>query len=310
MYAINNTGCLKTGCSIQRLQRVGIQVTATTRSTSWSWQIAEITSAWYIMIHPHNCSFIGDMDSAMKFWVKYVQTNRSACAKQRESTDSAGASASNPSKALVFTVIRRHDPVIQNYPKFRSHQITTKPAPHSPWWSIGPPIFDTKHGTKSPGSQVGMENDERKNPRCHAHKTPKKKGVISESCHDLLLASLSLKAWRTGFKGLGGCLLSTHKRTHCPYLHIGVWNKIAVTSWSSRFLKILSFSRMAGEECLGPSSRWAEKLTSELLWTQADAMTQALIPQAVGNSMVWRLHVGWLVILVSSRLQMAASSLT
>ena len=310
MYAINNTGCLKTGCSIQRLQRVGIQVTATTRSTSWSWQIAEITSAWYIMIHPHNCSFIGDMDSAMKFWVKYVQTNRSACAKQRESTDSAGASASNPSKALVFYGHQKawsSDPKLSKIQITSNHNQTSSTFAMVKHWS---PHFWHKAWDKEPRITGWHGKWWTQKPTLSRTQNTQKKGVISESCHDLLLASLSLKAWRTGFKGLGGCLLSTHKRTHCPYLHIGVWNKIAVTSWSSRFLKILSFSRMAGEECLGPSSRWAEKLTSELLWTQADAMTQALIPQAVGNSMVWRLHVGWLVILVSSRLQMAASSLT
>ena len=241
--------------------------------------------------------------------------NRSACGKPRESTvqqirpEPQLQIHPKISQALVvFTVIRRirrHDPVIQN----SDHIKSLSPAPHSPWWSIGPPIKNIKNKAwdKKPWI-TGWNGKWWTHTHAVTHtKHPPKKGAISESCHDLLLASLSLKAWRTGFKGLGGCLLSTHKRTHCPYLHIGVWNKVAVTSWSSRFLKILSFSRMAGEECLGPSSRWAEKLTSELLWTQADAMTQALIPQAVGNSMVWRVHVGWLV---SSRLQMAASSLT
>jgi hypothetical protein len=107
--------------------------------------------------------------------------------------------------------------VIQNYPKFRSHQITTKPAPHSPWWSIGPPIFDTKHGTKSPGSQVGMENDERKNPRCHAHKTPKKK---ESSANHVMICSLRASLWR--LEGLASRALGDAfcQHTSEPIAHI------------------------------------------------------------------------------------------
>ena len=76
-------------------------------------------------------------------------------------------------------------------------------------------------------------------PRRHAHKTPKKKGVISESCHDLLLASLSLKAWRTGFKGLGGCLLYPFVNTQANPLPISTHRGMKQSCSDFMIFKIL-----------------------------------------------------------------------